>query len=271
MRRKTAVIALILLQYSLSLVGQPVRMKVNTFNTPLFTLFSPMTLTRSAVTSITSVPTLTTSTGGNTLTLTNQNGCEAVAATFNNTFNPSKDWQLQFTYTLISPGGPGSNADGIAVSVHNDPRGTSAVGATGGALGCGGAGNNTCGDISSGTIPIRNSVDWEFEIYSGAGNYGATLQTINGSAVVYTVSAPASISPVIIAPNAPIAVTMRYTASTTTLTVNLNNGINTKTFTYTVNIASVVGSSGYLAFTGATGAVFSTQTITNVQLIGSRQ
>jgi len=244
--------------------SQNPKMQVNTFNTPLYTLFSPMSFARNSTTTTTTVPALVQSTAGNTLNLTNSINCEGVAATFTNKFNPSKDWQLKFTYTLTSAGGGASNADGISVVVHNDARGTGAVGGSGSSLGCD-VNDSYC---SNNVTAIRNGMLWEFEIYSGAGNYGATLKTSTSFPIITTISGPVSPSPVTIQTNVPIDFTLRYTASTNSLAVSLTDGTNSKSYSYTINLSTAVGTSAYLALTGGTGGSTASQSITKVFMLG---
>ena len=70
---------------------------------------------------------------GNTLTLTDNVGNEARSVFFNTPQSVASNFAIGFTYTAT--GTVGGLADGTAVIFQNDPRGLTALGGGGGALG----------------------------------------------------------------------------------------------------------------------------------------
>lgn len=224
------------------------QMKVNTVNTPLLSLSSAMVYRSN--TSI--LPSLS----GGALTLTSESGgYESKAAIFTQKINPTGNWWLGFTYT---PSGARAG-DGMSVVIHNDSRGTSAVGGCGGYLGVGTV------NCSYGS-PISPAINFNMNLYTGAGNVGVSLGT-NGSVGGYVTTGSVAINS-----GNPIDVLMKYNAPTNELTVTLRDAVTDAswTSTYTVNLSTVVGSSAYLAFTSGTGAATVTQTITKVYYRGAR-
>lgn len=133
-------------------------------------------------------------------------------------------------------------ADGIAFVLQNDSRGASALGDGGSGLGYGG---------------IAPSAAYEINIYSGH-VIGGTLAT-NGAYGTYDPTGNVSFTS-----GNPIRVTLAYNGtllSTTLLDLTTNQTFQTS---YTVNLSNVLGGhTAYVGFTGATGALTSTQTISN--------
>ena len=158
------------------------------------------------------------------------------------TINPA-GFVANFTYNTTG------GADGVAFVIQNDPRGNAAVGGAGGGLGYGSNNNG---------IAISNSLALEINIYNGYG-IGTSVQT-NGNI-------PATYPPatgITLADGTNKVVTVVYSAATQTVTETITgNGTYTNTF-FGINLASLLGgNSGYVGFTGATGGVSSTQTISN--------
>jgi hypothetical protein len=145
-----------------------------------------------------------------------------------------------YTYQNASAGG----ADGVAFILQNDPRGTTALGALGGSLGA---------------SDIKPGLSVQFNIYSGS----VIGMAINTNGVVGNFQ---STSPVSLISGHPIDVSVLY--STGLLQVTLSDataGVSFKT-NLTVNVPSVVGGdAAFVGFSGASGGVGSTQTISNFQ------
>jgi hypothetical protein len=223
------------------------QMKVNTYNPPLLTLNSAMVFKSNSAT----LPFIS----AGVLTVTDNSINEARVASFTQKVNPTGNWWLNYTYTASGA----KSGDGLAVVFHNDLRGLNAVGGCGGLLGCGAA------NCSYGSA-ITPSVDFEMNMYTGAGNVGVKLNT-NGGTGGYVATSPLNI-----ASGNPIDVLMKYNASTTTLTVLLTDNIAGTSWTtsYTINFNTAVGASAYLAFTGGTGSATVTQTITKVFFRGAK-
>jgi hypothetical protein len=180
---------------------------------------------------------------GTTLTLTDGAQSEARSA-FNAAVQNITSFTTSFTYTDVGGGG----ADGFAFVVHNDPRGATALGDPGGSLAYGG----------SATTKITPSAADGFNIF---GNSASGYST-NGNKEV---GATGSVN---INSGNPINVTLRYTGGRTlteTLTDTVTGATSFKA--YAANIPGAVGAStAYVGFTGATGGVTSTQTISNFTL-----
>ena len=133
-------------------------------------------------------------------------------------------------------------ADGVAFVLQNDSRGSAALGEGGSGLGYGG---------------ISPSAAYEINIYS-AHTIGATLAT-NGAYGTYQPTGNVSFTS-----GNPIRVTLSYNG--TLLSTTLQDLTTNQTFqtTYTVNLSTVLGgNTAYIGFTGATGALTSSQTISN--------
>jgi autotransporter-associated beta strand protein len=144
-----------------------------------------------------------------------------------------------------------TGADGMTFTIQNDPRGAAACGGLGGALAYNGTGSTA----------ITNSGSVQFNIYSGT-TVGTSFAT-NG-----VIGAMQSTSPVNVATSQdPIGVVLNYNGINHTLLETLTDQTTGSTFSTTysgVNFSSLLsGNSGYVGFTGATGAVTSDQTISN--------
>ncbi|MFN9373585.1 MAG: lectin-like domain-containing protein, partial [Planctomycetaceae bacterium] len=180
------------------------------------------------------------------LTLTQSGtGNTSNAAWFDTAVPVTQPFAVNFTYT-----GQANGADGIAFVLQNDPRGTGAVGATGGGLGYSG---------------IANSVALALDIYGGDGAEGTGFQwATNGTLGSYEVT-----SPVILNSGHPIQVGLIYNPGVSTINVTLVDTVTGASFSTEIvnqNLAQFVnGSTAYLGFTGADGGVTSTQTISNFQ------
>lgn len=236
------------------------KMKVNLINNPYLSLLAPSaTAKNNNANSYKPTITKPNNSGGGNFVITNGNTCEGESITFTKTFSPTKDWQLTFTYTATG------SADGIAVVIHNDSRGTNAVGGSGGSKGYGTA-NGYC--VGDGATSIGPSLDFEFNIYGGNSvvlNYIST-QGGNTNSISPGTQPATGIN---FTNGTPVNVIMRYTASSEILKATLTQGSNTFVYITTGSIASMLNTlfgtnKTYLAFTGGAGALTSTQTVSNV-------
>jgi hypothetical protein len=153
------------------------------------------------------------------------------------------------TWTYQDVGGAG--ADGTAFVLQNSAQGTAALGAGGGDLGY---------------VGISNSIAFEFNIYS-PNSVGVAIGT-NGfgkGGTTATAGGPyGPTSPVNIASGDPIGVSLQYLNGVATLTLTDTVTSVTYTTNYHVNVPAFVGSNtAYVGFTGAAGAVASSQTVSN--------
>ncbi len=181
----------------------------------------------------------------NVLILTDDAGNEGRSA-FLNTPQPfaigNTGFTASFTYT---PGGS-LGADGTTFILHNDPRGTAALGGLGGALAVSG---------------ITPSAEWEINIYNGH-TIGTNFVT-NGANGNYNTTGPVSVNS-----GDPINVTLTYDPVQHTISETLVDSTANTTFptSYSnINLSSILGAAGtaYIGFTGATGGLSATQTISN--------
>ena len=174
----------------------------------------------------------------NVLTITPNTGSQANSVVFNQPVS-THNFTASFTYTDVTGGG----ADGFALMLENDPRGKTGLGGGGGCLG-----------YSS----ILNSVALEGNIYSP---YTVGLAIgVNGSvAGTYTPTGSVNLSS-----TAPVNVSLSYTDSTDTLTVQLTQGTDNYQTSYAnCGLQANVGPFAYLGITGATGGAQAQQNISN--------
>ncbi len=184
------------------------------------------------------------------LTLTTNAGSQARSAFYNSLqafVSGNNGFTTTFTYT------PSGNkaADGMAFILQNDSRGAAALGAPGGAFGYGG------------TAAITPSAALEINIYNNTPTFGiGTNFVTNGATNSYN-----SASPVGLASGDPIQVTLTYIPASSTVTETLTDSVASTTYstTYTgVNLSAMLGgSTAYIGFSGGTGALVATQTISN--------
>jgi hypothetical protein len=178
---------------------------------------------------------------GGTLTLTNNNLGDNTSA-----FYRAKQDITSFTAQFIYTVGGDKAADGAAFVIHNDPRGLAAIGDPGSRLAYGTGGGHAA---------IAPSVALEFNIFDH-NTHGIAVAT-NGSFGTYI-----STAPVVLESGDPIQVNVGYFGGI--LGVILRDTVTGDTFidTFTIDIPTTVGSPfAWVGFTGADGALFSTQTI----------
>jgi autotransporter-associated beta strand protein len=180
-----------------------------------------------------------TAVSGGTLNLTSNVGGEARSG-FYTIPVPMGAFNASFVYQASG----NKAADGVAFILQNDPRGPAALGGTGGSLGYSG---------------ITPSAATEINIYTT--NTIGTAFATNGATGVYQ-----SITPVNPASGDPIQVSLSYDGSTylTTTFLDLSSGSSYSAGSqYVGSLASNVGSSAYVGFSGGDGGSKSTQTISN--------
>ncbi|MDB6064994.1 MAG: hypothetical protein JWR26_1202, partial [Pedosphaera sp.] len=187
---------------------------------------------------------------GNVLTLSDANG-EARSAFFN---SPMYIGAFQASFIYQDVGGLGgtnnTTADGVTFCLQNDTRKTAALGAGGGALGVGG---------------IAPSAELALNIYNGAtGGPGMALGTNGALGSPYSSTAPVDFSS-----GDPIAVNIVYGGGVAKVTFT----DTTTSSSYSTNVAignlpTMLGAqTAYVGFTGASGGIGSTQTITDFAFV----
>ncbi|MFN5528965.1 MAG: lectin-like domain-containing protein, partial [Planctomycetaceae bacterium] len=155
----------------------------------------------------------------------------------------NQPFAVSFTYT-----GQANGADGVALVFQNSASGTSSVGATGGGVGYAG---------------IADSLALVLDIYNGNGVEGSGMAIAKGGPIPTLTST----SPVALDTSHPMNVQLSYDPVARAVTVVLQDTVTGAQFTSVtsnIDLANVVGgNNAYLGFTGGTGGVTSTQTISN--------
>ncbi|HWQ90704.1 MAG TPA: hypothetical protein VN673_03455, partial [Clostridia bacterium] len=167
------------------------------------------------------------------LTLTDGTGGQFRSAFFN-TVVPVEAFNASFIYQDVNLG----TADGAAFILHNAPAGPAALGPGGGYLGY---------------LGITPSAALTFNLYNNPGMALRTGGTVGG----YTATTPVNI-----ASGAPIQVDIKYAAGTMVVVLTDTWTAQSYTNTYSIDLpAAVGGSTAYIGFSGADGAVTSQQQI----------
>jgi Legume lectin domain/PEP-CTERM motif len=181
------------------------------------------------------------------LTITDGGNSEARSAYDTTLQAYSGGFVAQFTYQNNGTGA-GNLADGAAFVLQNDPRGVTALGDLGGALGF----------ASGGTAAVINSVAFEINLYQP--NTIGTAFHSDGATGFYT---PVT-NGLVLDSGDPISVTLSYNPANYTLTQKLVDGSKVATSSYPVILNATLGNNGlaYVGFSGGTGGVTSTQTVT---------
>jgi hypothetical protein len=184
-------------------------------------------------------------------------------------FNKNRVIISGFTTTFTFVMGAGSNpiADGMTFVIQNDPRGATALGQGGGAMGYG-------TDANDGLPPaIQKSLAIKFDAYkgfnSGDSNHSSTGVYINGDRPNNPPNSKQGDMPVDLAgtgidfngaaqanPPHPFKVTLSYNG--TTLTETIVDTITNATFShdYVIDIQALLGgNAGYVGFTAGTGGL----------------
>lgn len=169
----------------------------------------------------------------------------AASSTFTNNRVGIGYFNTSFTFQAQSVIG---SADGLTFTIHNDPRGATALGTAGGGLGYGG---------------IQRSVSIKFDLYTQNTHNSTTGLYINGATGA---AGQIDMTPfgIILGSNHPIQVNLTYDGSTLLETVT-DTLTGARFFqSYAINIPQVVGSNlAYVGFTGGTGGESAIQDIVN--------
>ena len=185
---------------------------------------------------------------GSAIELTNGNGSEATSWFASNVYSIA-DFTASFDYVATGPGGL---ADGLAFILQNSSAGVNALGGSGSALGYG----------TDGIVPaISSSAAVEFNLFSPYVQ-GTAFETDGATAAAAAAYNPTG--SVAFWNGDAMHVVLSYNGSVLTETLtDLTNGATYST-SYTVDLAADVGAgTAYVGFSAATGAVYSTQTVSN--------
>jgi hypothetical protein len=181
---------------------------------------------------------------------------------FANTPQPitSQGWTSSFLYTFT--GTTNAPADGITMTLQNDPRGAGALGGGGGNLGYGGGFSTT---PVNGTNGIIKSESIHLNLYTGDGGRGLG-QFVDAGTTSAGGPAHVDTTPVDLG-GAPVQVLLSYDGAAT-LSETLTQG--NVSFVTSVNLSSYQqvlggGNSFYVGFTGATGGLNAGQQISQFQ------
>jgi hypothetical protein len=184
------------------------------------------------------------------LMITSNGQYEANAAWYNLPVNVDRNFSASFGYQAAD-----AVNDGATFTLHNDSRGTNALGGNAAKLGY---------------VGITNSVSYQLNVTNGTWPKGTNFRT-DGTTGPYPGGYNVT-GDVDIASGQYISVTLRYDKAAQTFTETLTDTSsppNTYTKTYTgINIQSTVGgkTTAYMGFTGATGGGYATQSIRDFKL-----
>ena len=183
--------------------------------------------------------------GGTTFQLTTDQANGQAVTGFGAAKQDITSFVAQYTYLGTYSGNP---ADGVAFVVQNDPRGTTALGDRGGAMGVGGT-----------TAPITKSAETYLSIYY-SGQSASSFGTNGGNTGYYYTGAANARN------QYPVDVRITYSGTNwiTTIRDGMSGQIYTRSDTVTGGLPALLGSStGYVGFGGGTGGFTSTQTVSN--------
>jgi len=158
-------------------------------------------------------------------------------------------FQVHFTYKATGP--LNNSADGITLILQNDPRGLSALGDAGGALGY------------AGGAAVTNSAGLALNIYPGNAQNGP--KGIAACAGGYINFPYTDVAPVTLDSGNPIDVNLTYDGNTVTAVLAEQGTANTRTLSFFVGSlpSLITGNAAYLGFTGSTGGVNARQDVSN--------
>jgi autotransporter-associated beta strand protein len=182
---------------------------------------------------------------GDVLTLTDNQYQEARSA-FDNTEVPTGPFTARFVYQATGD----AAADGAALVFQNDARGASSLGGPGSNLGYNGIAQSAAVEFNLLTLGSSVVPGTNYATGGATGGYAAT-------------------GPVNLRSGDPIQVNLTYDGSTLTETLTDLSNSNTWSTSYSgVDLAAITGgSTAYIGFTGGTGGLESTQTISNFTFV----
>ncbi len=179
------------------------------------------------------------------LQLTDNRAGEATSVFFNTQIGVGP-FSTTFTLQDTPPGG----ADSLSFVIQSDPRGSTALGGSGGGGGYSG---------------ITNSIAIKFDLWNHGNHspYSTGLFT-GGQAPDSDPTKDVSLAPIALGSGDPLQVTLTYDGAMLTEMIVDTTTHATFSHTYALNLAQVIGgNSAYVGFTAGTGGVASTQQIVN--------
>jgi hypothetical protein len=190
---------------------------------------------------------------GNVLTLTDGAGGEDRSSFFSD-----PQYIGAFTASFVYQAGGNKAADGTTFCLQNDPRGASALGGGGGALGVGPA------------PPISPSLEVELNLYTGNSEKVGYLLATNGltgsGGGNGNYLAPGAVQ---INSGDPIDIMVNY--ANPLMTLSFTDAVAHTTFTTNMNVGDLTQLLGtnaaYVGFTGADGGATSIQTVSNFSFL----
>jgi glucose/arabinose dehydrogenase len=189
---------------------------------------------------------------GTTLQITPDINDQAGSAFYDTAFqlDANSSFSTQFQFKLSGANGT-NGADGFTFVLQNDPRGTSAIGPSGG---------------GSGYQGVTNSLAIEFDTYKNGNNdpNDNHLSLLRNGDVFTAVKD--AITPLDLNSGAPINAWIDYDGATDQLNVYLSSTTTkptTATLTQTIDLVTTLGSKAYFGFTGGTGGLRNLQEIQN--------
>ena len=196
--------------------------------------------------------------GGTSIVLTQDSGNQGGSAMYETKFNSASDFHVNM-YVKISTTSSPQPADGMAFIMHNDPRGVTALGGLG---------------IGVGYAGIVNSVTVEFDTYQNTtygdppsphiaitkgGDANHTDAVNSGLPVVQFSSLNPPLNPT---SGTPFYIWIDYSAASNLLNVYVSATSTkpaTASLSATLNLATLLGSSFYVGYTGSTGGAWDKQ------------
>jgi hypothetical protein len=197
---------------------------------------------------------------GNALRLTSGGFLQAGSAFFNTPVSTTQSFSTHFQFA--TSGGTTPEADGLTFMIQNDPRGTAALGFTGGALGY------ATDDLGGGpgAPGIQNSVAVEFDLYA---NFNAETNANHVAVLTNGVLNDTHlIDPGFSLQNATVNAWVDYYAATHILNVFVSQTTTKPTsplISALVDLSTAVGASGLVGFSGGSGSLTAVQDIQNWQ------
>lgn len=180
-------------------------------------------------------------------------------------------FSASFTFTITNPvvlyGSGPNGADGLALVIQNDPRGTTADGGQGGELGIGADGANPGTAINNMfATAFRSFTTNEFQLLANGANnsYQVTPLPNDGNGVSASTSGTAFNNIV----GQTLSVLLSYDAAADAVSLSVNGTPEITDYDLGEPLSSIVGASdAYVGFSGAAGGAGSTETLGSANFV----